>query len=214
MKVKICGITTLEDALAAVAAGADLLGFNFYPKSPRCLTPAACAHITAELRRQGTPAVLVGVFVNATPQTIELTLEKCALDLAQLSGDETPAQVQVLGEKAFKALRPANAEQLRQALAAYPPRQTPPSVLIDAYRPGDYGGTGQRADWDLAAGLAGQAPVLLAGGLTPENVAEAVRRVNPWGVDVASGVESAPGRKHAGKMAAFVRAAQTARKER
>jgi phosphoribosylanthranilate isomerase len=214
MQVKICGITNLEDALAAAAAGADLLGFNFYPKSPRCLTLEGCARITTELRRRGVASILVGVFVNATPETIELTTEKCALDLAQLSGDETPAQIQALGEKAFKALRPTNAGQLRQALAAYPLRNMAPSILIDAHRPGEYGGTGQRADWDLAAGVAGQMPVLLAGGLTPENVAKAVQRVNPWGVDVASGVECAPGRKDAGKMAAFVKAAQTVRKER
>ena len=97
MKVKICGITNLEDALAAVAAGADLLGFNFYPKSPRCLTLEGCASITTELRHRGVASILVGVFVNATPETIELTLEKCALDLGQLSGDETPAQIQALG---------------------------------------------------------------------------------------------------------------------
>jgi phosphoribosylanthranilate isomerase len=155
----------------------------------------------------------VGVFVNSTPETIRQTLEKCALDFAQLSGDETPLQLQALGERAFKGLRPANAGQLRQALAGYPQRRMSPSVLIDAYRPGEYGGTRQRADWDLAAEFTGQIPLLLAGGLTPENVAEAVQRVNPWGVDVASGVEFAPGRKDAAKMAAFVQAAKTVRKE-
>jgi len=213
MKVKICGITTLEDALAAVEAGADLLGFNFYPKSPRCLTLEACAHITGELRRRSCAALLVGVFVNSTPEMVALALEKCALDLAQLSGDETPAEVQAIGERAFKALRPYNAEQLRQALASYPTRHISPSVLIDACRPGEYGGTGQRADWDLAAGFASQLPLLLAGGLNPGNVAEAVHRVNPWGVDVASGVEFAPGRKDAGKMAAFIQAARIESKE-
>ncbi len=213
MKVKICGITTLDDALAAVEAGADLLGFNFFPKSPRCLSLDACARITQELRRRASTVTLVGVFVNPTRETVELALEKCALDLAQLSGDEPPALVQALGERAYKALRPSNPEELHRSLAIYPLRPNPPSVLIDANCPGEYGGTGQSAEWNLAAELSRQAPLLLAGGLTPANVAAAIHQVTPWGVDVASGVEFAPGRKDARKMAAFVQAARTGRKD-
>jgi phosphoribosylanthranilate isomerase len=207
MQVKICGITRLADALAALEAGADLLGFNFYSKSPRFLSLAACAAISGELRRRASPALLVGVFVNPSQAEVELALERCGLDLAQLSGDEPAELVRALGGRAFKALRPASAQELDQALLDYPARALPPALLLDANRPGAYGGTGQAADWDLAAEAARRVPVLLAGGLTPLNVAEAIRRVQPWGVDVASGVESAPGRKDGQKMAEFVRAA-------
>lgn len=210
MKVKICGITSLADALSALEAGADLLGFNFYPKSPRCLSFAACAAITLELRRRGCAATLVGVFVNPSREAVERALASCELDLAQLSGDETPELVQALGTQAFKALRPTSLPDLRGALRDYPARRLPPAVLIDANRPGAYGGTGQSADWELAAEAARQVPVLLAGGLTPLNVADAIRRVQPWGVDVASGVESAPGLKDGQKMANFVREAHAA----
>jgi phosphoribosylanthranilate isomerase len=208
IKVKICGITTLDDALAAVDAGADLLGFNFYDKSPRYIDPAACAAITHTLANRGSQVVCVGVFVNASLSEIEATLTQCGLDLAQLSGDEPPTLLSALGERAIKAFRPQNPASLEVALKIYPQRSVPPAVLIDAYRPGAYGGTGQAADWSLAAGLARRLPTLLAGGLTPENVAGAVRQVHPWGVDVASGVESAPGHKDATKVAAFIRAAQ------
>jgi phosphoribosylanthranilate isomerase len=209
MKVKICGITTLDDALAALDAGADLLGFNFYPKSPRVIGPEACAAITAELRRRNCAASLVGVFVNASQNQVAETLRTCGLDLAQLSGDEPPEWVRALGSQAFKALRPVNAAELALALAALPHRPQPPALLLDANRPGAYGGTGQTADWSLASDLALQVPLLLAGGLTPENVARAIRQVRPWGVDVASGVETAPGRKDPAKMAAFVQAARS-----
>jgi len=214
MKVKICGITSLEDALDALEAGADLLGFNFYPQSPRYLSVSACAAITQEIRHRGCAAALVGVFVNPSQAEVERTLADCQLDLAQLSGDEPPALVRDLGKNVFKALRPTSQADLRAALRDYPVRAFPPAVLIDANRPGAYGGTGQSADWELAAEAAGQAPVLLAGGLTPLNVADAIRRVNPWGVDVASGVELAPGRKDGQKMAAFVRAAHSISEER
>jgi phosphoribosylanthranilate isomerase len=206
MKIKICGLTTLNDALAASAAGADLLGFNFYPKSPRYLTPEACANITRELRRRGCSAALVGVFVNPTRQEVVATLAACGLDLAQLCGDESPALLQSLGECAFKALRPTGVQQLHQALADYPLRSQPPALLIDAYRPGEYGGTGQAANWRLAADCSRRVTVLLAGGLTPTNVTAAIQQVRPWGVDVASGVESTPGKKDQNKMIAFIQA--------
>jgi phosphoribosylanthranilate isomerase len=206
MKVKICGITHLADALAALEAGADLLGFNFYPASPRYISPADCAALTAALRRHGCRAQLVGVFVNAPAAQVLEILTACGMDLAQFSGDEPPEVLAAVGPRAFKALRPANAAALAHSLALYPRRSAEPAWLVDAYRPGEFGGTGQPADWDLARELAGQAPILLAGGLRPENVAAAARAVRPWGVDVASGVETAPGRKDVEKMQAFIRA--------
>jgi phosphoribosylanthranilate isomerase len=212
--VKICGVTTLEDARAAVQAGADMLGYNFYPPSPRCLTSQSCIAIQSALKREVGSAfdqvTTVGIFVNASLETIQSVLDACALDLAQLSGDEPPETLAALGSRAFKALRAPNLETLNSDLARYPKRTAAPVWLLDAHHAGTYGGSGQVADWSLAADLASREPILLAGGLTPENVAEAVRKVGPWGVDVASGVESSPGRKDAHKMFEFIQAARQA----
>ncbi|MCE1252800.1 MAG: phosphoribosylanthranilate isomerase [Anaerolineae bacterium] len=208
MKVKICGITRMQDALLAIDAGADLLGFNFYPRSPRYLSPEACTALTSQLRRRGCTATLVGVFVNPALEDVLSILKKCDLDLAQLSGDEDPVLLEQLDQRAFKALRPADETTLTANLARYPLRATAPALLIDAYRPGAFGGTGQTADWGLAALMAAKRPLLLAGGLTPDNVSAAIRQVRPWGVDVASGVENEPGCKDAEKMRAFINAAK------
>ncbi len=205
--VKICGLTTPEDALAAVEAGADMLGFNFYPPSPRYLAPEDCARIVSVLPKGVT---LVGVFVNAPLEQITAILDSCGLHLAQLSGDESPAILRALGGRAFKALRPANQAALEQALLEYSPRPKPPAYLIDAFVKNQYGGTGQVADWSLARLVACRAPILLAGGLTPENVATAIQQVRPWGVDVASGIEAAPGRKDRQKMLTFIQAVRQA----
>jgi phosphoribosylanthranilate isomerase len=208
LKVKICGITTLADGLAAVEAGADLLGFNFHPPSPRYLAPAACAALVAALRARGAPSAMVAVFVNASPAWAASILEECGLDLAQLSGDEPPADLAALGGRAFKGIRPSNANHASELAAAYAARVAPPALLLDANAgAGRYGGAGQIGDWAVARGLAARYPILLAGGLRPENVAAAIEAVQPWGVDVASGVESSPGRKDADRMRAFVRAA-------
>jgi phosphoribosylanthranilate isomerase len=198
-KIKICGIKTISDALAAMDAGADLIGFNFYPKSPRYIEVGRCRDIMSVMRKYG-HMTYVGVFVNATVTTICATMETLGLSLAQLHGDETQEMLRVLDGKAFKALRgiPQNIDDFS--------RQDPPSFLLDASVKGSYGGTGVTADWDRAAELARQYPLLLAGGLTPENVAEAIERVHPWGVDVASGVESSPGEKDPAKLRAFVQA--------
>ena len=204
MKVKICGLTNLGDALAALDAGADLLGFNFYPSSPRFITLEDCARIVSELRVRGMRVVTVGVFVNAPAVDILKILDACRLDLAQLSGDEPPDVLAAVGPRAFKGLRPANTAALQESLANYSPRSAPPAWLVDAHRAGQYGGTGQIAEWNLARSLARKAPILLAGGLNPTNVAQAVRQVQPWGVDVASGVEKTPGIKDDAKMRAFV----------
>jgi phosphoribosylanthranilate isomerase len=204
LRIKICGITHLEDAMAAVAAGADMLGFNFYPQSPRYIDPAACAGIVSGLGQYASRVRFVGVFVNTPPAEIAAILDQCGLHLAQLSGDEPPEDLTGLDGRAYKALRPKDSAALERMLSGYPPHASPPAWLIDTYHPGQYGGTGQTADWSLAAALARQAPVLLAGGLSPENVGAAVAQVQPWGVDVASGVESTPGRKDIDKMKRFI----------
>lgn len=201
MKVKICGITNLEDAVAAIEAGADLLGFNFYRKSARYVEPKVARSIVAQIRSGVNAPQLIGVFVNSPLLEVQSILREVGLDQAQLHGDESSELVaQVRG---FKALRPQSMDEADTQAHAYAVT-TEPALLIDAYRKGEYGGTGQVGDWSLAAKIAPQYPILLAGGLTPENVAEAIRQVQPWGVDVASGVESAPGKKDAAKMKEFV----------
>ena len=200
--IKICGIKTLKDALAAIEAGADYLGFNFYPKSVRFIEKSACAEITSILKREHPQIKLVGVFVNSSVEEIKDILQTCHLDLAQLHGDETPEIFSQLAPHAFRAFR-----GIPESNAGYE-RNEAPFMLIDAAVKGVYGGSGITADWTAAAELATKYPLLLAGGLTPENVADAVRQVRPWGVDVASGVESAPGEKDAGKMVQFVKEAR------
>ena len=213
MKVKICGITRLEDALQAVEAGADLIGYNFYPPSPRCISLTKCERIQAGLQGRGIDILTVGVFVNAPPSEVASVLDGCGLDLAQLHGGESLQDLKVLGERAFKALRPASRLEAQAQYMRLPARQEPPAALIDAYKPGQFGGTGQTGDWGIALTLSARAPILLAGGLTPLNVAESIRQVHPWGVDVASGVESEPGQKDAGKVLAFIQAAHQAAEE-
>ena len=198
-KIKICGIKTVTDAMAAMDAGADLIGFNFYSKSPRYIDVGMCRNITSVMRRYA-HITLVGVFVNASVAEIYATMETCNLNLAQLHGDESSEMLNALNGKAFKAFR-----GIPPSIDGFA-RHDAPALLVDASVKGAYGGTGVTADWNGAAELAKQYPLLLAGGLTPENVADAVRQVRPWGVDVASGVESAPGVKDAGKMSEFVKA--------
>jgi phosphoribosylanthranilate isomerase len=198
-KIKICGIKTVKDALAAMEAGADLIGFNFYPKSPRYIDVGICRNIMSVMRMHG-HVTYVGVFVNASVEEVYATIETCGLSLAQLHGDETPEMLSALNGKAFKAFRGIPSD-----ITGYE-RNDAPALLVDAAVKGVYGGSGVTADWSAAAELAKKYPLLLAGGLTPENAADAVRQVKPWGVDVASGVESEPGKKDASKMKAFVQA--------
>lgn len=207
MKIKICGITKLEDALAAINAGADMLGFNFYPRSKRYISIETCADIQQGIKERGADVISVGVFVNASYETILETLEACSLDLAQLHGDELPELLAKLGERAFKAIRPQSVGEALDALEKYPQRVHAPTLLVDAYHPSVYGGSGTKGDWSLARELATQKSILLAGGLTPENVEDAVRQINPWGVDVASGVEVGPGSKSEALMRRFCEAA-------
>ena len=213
--IKICGIKTLKDALAAIDSGADYLGFNFYSKSVRFIEKSACVEITSVLKREHPQIELVGVFVNFPVDEIKDILQTCQLDLAQLHGDETPEMLTALNGKAFKAIRLSAIESAETSISPflqsvanirYPFQQSAlPAMLIDAAVKGVYGGSGVIADWTAAAQLAKKYPLLLAGGLTPENVADAVKQVTPWGVDVASGVESTPGEKDAGKMVQFVK---------
>ena len=208
VKIKICGITNLEDALAAIESGADLLGFNFYRKSVRYVEPEMARSIVAQIRSGGSVPQLIGVFVNSPLLEVQSILREVDLDLAQLHGDESIDMIAQLDGRGFKALRPQSADEAENQAKTYAVASEP-ALLIDAYRKGEYGGTGQPGDWSLAAKIAQQYPILLAGGLTPENVAEAIRQVQPWGVDVASGVESAPGKKDAAKMRAFVENAKS-----
>jgi len=200
IKVKVCGITNAEDALAAVEAGADALGFIFYEKSPRYVVPAVAANIIAELPPLLTP---VGVFVNEGLATVRSIMETCRLAMAQLHGDENVSYCRELARPAMKALRLKDRGSLL-ALAEYQGRGGVRGFVLDTFSELAYGGTGQITDWGLAADVAKSTPILLAGGLTPENVTEAIRIVRPYGVDVSSGVESAPGKKDHAKMRAFV----------
>ena len=199
-KIKICGIKTLPDALAAIDAGADYLGFNFYPKSVRFIEKETCAEITSILKIEHPNIKLVGVFVNSSVDEIKDIMQICSLDLDQLHGDETPEMFAQLASCAFKAFR-----GIPENVTGYE-RNDAPALLVDAAVKGVYGGSGVTADWSAAAELAKRYPLLLAGGLTPENVSDAVRQVQPWGVDVASGVESGTGEKDAAKMSAFIKA--------
>lgn len=203
--VKICGITNLADARCAVEAGADMLGFILYPRSPRYIEPQTIITITEEVRATHSNIGLVGVFVNETAQFINDVLLNAALDYAQLSGDEGPDAIMALAGRAYKAIR-NGADADRYISSTKAPPALLPDVLLDADHPTLYGGSGIRADASVALTLARQYRILLAGGLKPENVADIIKHVQPWGVDVSSGVESSPGRKDHEKVRAFIQA--------
>jgi len=199
--VKICGVTRLEDALAAAKAGADSIGLNFYPKSPRCIDPSRAAEIVRALPA-GVEAV--GVFVNEPPEKVNAIAEEVGLHMVQLHGDESPEDADRVHLPVIKALRLRGEDDIAAA-----ERYKVDLYLLDT--PSEiFGGTGKTHDWSLAAKACRRLRAFLAGGLTPENVAEAVRAVNPYGVDVSGGVESAPGIKDAAKIAAFIHAAREA----
>lgn len=218
VRVKICGITNLTDAVAAAEAGADYLGFILWHGSKRAVDAASIAAIAMALRARGEAPVLVGVFVNEAPANVAAVLEQCQLDLAQLSGEEPPAdaadRASPLYSRAYKALRPASLAEAQAEAEWYTPpelRDGQPALLLDTYHPTLRGGTGETGDWDVAARLVAQVPrLMLAGGLRPENVAAAVQQVRPFAVDVASGVEAAPGRKDEGRVRAFIANARAA----
>ncbi len=199
--VKICGITNVEDGLAAAGSGADALGLMFYEKSPRHIPMKTAAEIAGKLP----PFVIkVGVFANAPEETVLRAIGECGLNIVQFHGDETPEYCAQFAVMVIKAFRISDAASLK-VLGDY----RTDAFLLDAHSADKLGGTGEKFNWDLAveAQKLGR-PIFLAGGLTPENVGEAVRRVRPYAVDVSSGVEKSPGRKDHAKVAAFVKAAK------
>jgi phosphoribosylanthranilate isomerase len=214
-KVKICGITNFEDALAAAEAGADLLGFNFYKKSPRFISQDGAQSICDSLRAQlgESCPVLIGVFVNEVVGVISAITRKVGLNGAQLSGDESDSMLAELRGIGFKAIRPMNQAQALDDVnyfrPHFPSNEHFPSLLLDAYNPQLYGGTGEQASTEIVLAVKAEVPrLMLAGGLNPDNVTQRIRAVQPWGVDVASGVEvdGQPGVKDHERIRAFIQA--------
>ena len=197
VRSKICGITRIEDALLAAEAGADAIGLVFYDKSPRAVDVRQARAILAALPPFVTS---VGLFVNASRCVIGEVLDAVPLDLLQFHGDETPEQCEGHGRPWFKALRVRPGDDLRAEAARFSGAR---AILLDAYVPGVPGGTGERFDWKLIPADLPR-PLILAGGLTPDNVAEAISSVRPYGVDVSGGVEASRGIKDAAKVAAFI----------
>jgi phosphoribosylanthranilate isomerase len=209
VRVKICGITNWQDAKAACDLGAAALGFNFYEKSRRVISPAAAWKIISRVRDDDVESV--GVFVNWSAEAIVALAGALSLDSVQLHGDEAPSVVRECAKhfqvtKAFQAGTRFQLKNLRSFSAAS-------TFLLDAAGTGQYGGTGKRADWSLARRAAKSHRIILAGGLTPENVGDAIRFVRPYAVDVASGVESRPGKKDHGKLRAFFAEVERANRE-
>jgi phosphoribosylanthranilate isomerase len=198
MRVKVCGITTLEDALSAAGEGVDALGFNFYPESPRYLEPATARRIISRLPPFVTA---VGLFVNIPePGEVARLAGEAGVHTLQLHGEESPEYCRRLeGWPLIKALRVSSRPNIEE-LERYPVS----AILLDAYGEGPRGGTGRTFDWNLAMGILGSRPIILAGGLKPENVAQAIHIVRPYAVDVCSGVEAGPGRKDAARLRAFM----------
>ncbi len=208
-RVKICGITCWADARAAVAAGADALGFNFHPPSPRYIEPRKAAQIARRLPKR---VVKVGVFVDAPVDEIRRIADAVGLDAVQLHGGERPGRVRQAAafRATIKAFRVRPGFPIAR-LKAFPDAA---AFLLDGYRPGVHGGTGTRFDWCLVRQAARYGPVILAGGLRAENVAEAISRARPYAVDVSSGVEARPGKKDAVKVREFLRQVRRVRRKR
>lgn len=202
MKVKVCGITSYEDAMLALDLGADALGFNFFPQSPRYIDPRQAHSI---IHRIPPFAGSVGLFVNVdSPELLAQTARVAGVRILQLHGDETPDYCRALSEWVLiKALR-VGSEPLPRTIAEEYPVQ---ALLLDARDETLYGGTGKSFDWSLVLEIGKTRPLILAGGLHAGNVAEAIRRVRPYGVDVCSGVESGPGIKDPAKLAEFMKEA-------
>jgi phosphoribosylanthranilate isomerase len=205
-RVKICGITNRADARVAAEAGADLLGFIFYPPSPRSVTAEQAVEVIEHARKASSEVRSVGVFLDEEVDAVRSVAARCGLDAVQLHGGEPPRAVEALmedGLDVFKAFRVRD-----RAFLAHMERYRPTAYLLDAYVPHQCGGTGQTFDWKLAVAAKAHGAILLAGGLTPDNVARAISAVRPWGVDTASGVEASPRRKNHDKVRQFVSAAK------
>ena len=203
VRSKICGITRLEDALAAVEAGADALGFVFYPPSPRAVSVQQARAIIAALPPFVTT---VGLFVNASSCELNETLDALPLDLLQFHGDESPQACDGYHRPFIKALRVRPGDDIAAACRAYGKAS---GILLDAYVPGVPGGTGERFDWSLIPRDLPK-PIILAGGLDPDNVAQAIAQVRPYAVDVSGGVERSKGIKDHDKIRAFMSAVRSA----
>ncbi|MDT7041342.1 phosphoribosylanthranilate isomerase [Candidatus Nitronereus thalassa] len=204
VKIKICGITNPIDAHQAVDAGADALGFVFYKNSPRCVSANVVKSIIANLP----PFVLpVGVFVNEDAATVRTIMDDCGLAFAQIHGDETADFCEGLGRPVLRGIRLRDQNTL-MAMAEYKGRARVRAFVLDAFSDTAYGGTGKTADWTLAKEAAQSFSFLLAGGLTPDNVQEAIQQVQPYGIDVSSGVEASPGKKDPAKVQEFIQAAK------
>jgi phosphoribosylanthranilate isomerase len=200
VRIKICGITNLEDALLAAELGADALGFIFYPKSPRKVAPEAARAIIAQLP----PFVAsVGVFVDEDAASVQELATRVGLDWVQLHGQESPDYCRNLGRRVIKGFRIKDEKSLMEL---EPYRDVVQAFLLDTYRKGQVGGTGEIFDWRLARETKKYGPIILAGGLTPENVAQAITIVEPQAVDAASGTEASPGKKDPAKLKAFFQA--------
>jgi phosphoribosylanthranilate isomerase len=206
-RVKICGITRPQDALAAAALGVDAIGLVFWPRSPRAVSVAQARSLVADLPPFVTT---VGLFVDATPDELGAVLDAVPLDLLQFHGDESPELCRTAGRPYLKAVRMRPGVDLERQAAAYADAA---GLLVDAYVAGVPGGTGATFDWDALPAVTG-VPLVLAGGLDPANVAEAICRVRPWAVDVSGGVEADKGIKDAAKMAAFMQGVNDGDRER
>ncbi len=202
-KIKICGITNLDDAMAAVDFGSDALGFVFFRESPRAISPQSAASIIAKLPAFTTT---VGVFVDSPLDEIQKIVNVTGIDVIQLHGDEPPESCR-LQRKVIKGIRVKSLESL-EPLKGY--RDLVSAFLLDTFAPHMPGGTGQVFNWDIAIEAKNFGRIILAGGLTPENISEAIRRVNPYAVDVSSGVELAKGKKDHQKMRLFIERAKSA----
>ena len=197
IKVKICGMTQLKDALFAVEQGVDAVGFIFYKKSPRAVTMKTVREIIKKLP----PLVeTVGVFVNESAERVNKMADYCGLDLVQLHGEESPAFCRKIHRRVIKAFRVKDLQSIKQ-LEKFPVS----GFLLDTFSDDLHGGTGKTFDWNLALPAKKMGPVILAGGLTPRNILQAVRQVRPYGVDVCSGVEKSPGIKDLEKVRAFLK---------
>ena len=204
VKVKVCGMTSLKDALVAVEGGADAVGFIFYKKSPRSVTMKTVREIVLELP----PFVnTVGVFVDETAEQINKIADYCNLDIIQLHGDESPIFCKKIRRKVIKAFRIKDMQSVKK-LSSFQVS----GFLLDTFSENLHGGTGKVFDWNLALPAKKFGPVIMAGGLTPNNVQQAVRQIRPYGVDVCSGVESEPGIKDHKKVRAFLNNAKAGRK--
>jgi phosphoribosylanthranilate isomerase len=210
VRIKICGVTTPDDARFAAEAGADAVGLNFYPQSPRFATPQAAAQIVRALPAFTAP---VGVFVGMQLRQVCAVAYQLGLRGVQTYDDQPPSEdtFPFAHVPAFRVKDAAGLDHVRRFVdAARSLGRTPAAVLIDSHVEGMMGGTGHAAPWELLRGFDVSVPLILAGGLTPENVAEAIALVRPWGVDVASGVENVPGRKDLDKVSRFVKNARSA----